>query len=293
MIYCILGQTASGKTSLAIQLAKEFYVPIISADAYQCYKMMQVGTDKPTKEEIEGIDYYFYDEYEVDQEISVFDFQKECRPILERYLKEGKDVLVVGGNFLYVKALLFNYVFQNEENNTNPYENMSLSEMQTLLKERDIKTYQSIDYNNPRRVLRALVQLDQGRNHTSIKEMNDGKPIYPVEFYRLDIDKEEGNRKIDLRIDKMVEEGLIKEVTSLYQKYPTKSRLFTTIGYQEIVQALKEKKPIDQSVIDLIKIHTHQYAKKQRTFLRHQFPLLHSGSKEEIAQVLKNKLQKG
>ena len=100
MIYCILGQTASGKTSLAISLAKKYHVPVISADAFQCFKMMQIGTDKPKKEEIEGLDFYFTDEYEPDHEMSVYLFQTEIRPILERYLKEDKDVLVVGGNFL-------------------------------------------------------------------------------------------------------------------------------------------------------------------------------------------------
>ena len=162
MIYCILGQTASGKTSLALKLAREFHVPIISADAYQCYKIMQVGTDKPSKEEIQGIEYYFYDEYEPDEEVSVYDFQQECRPILERYLKENKDIIVVGGNFLYVKALLFNYVFQKEdEKRKSPYEDMPLEEMQSLLKEKSIETYHSIDHQNPRRVIRALIQLDE------------------------------------------------------------------------------------------------------------------------------------
>lgn len=292
MIYCILGQTASGKTSLALSLAREFHVPIISADAYQCYKMMQVGTDKPSQREVSGLEYYFYDEYEVDEEISVYDFQKECRPIIEKCLQENRDVLIVGGNFLYVKALLFNYVFEKEEENANPYENMSLKEMQDLLKSRSTSAYEAIDINNPRRVIRALIQLDQGRSPTSIKKQNSGKPIYPVEFYQLEIDKDEGNKKIDERIDKMVEQGLVNEVLSLYQKYPTKSRLFSTIGYQEIVQAVKENKPIDKSVIDTIKIHTHQYAKKQRTFLRHQFDILQVGKKEEIYKLLQNKLQK-
>ena len=108
----------------------------------------------------------------------------------------------------------------------------------------------------------------------------------------LEIDKDEGNRKIDERIDKMVEEGLVDEVLSLYQKYPDKSRLFSTIGYQEIIQAVKANKPIDKSVIDTIKIHTHQYAKKQRTLLRHQFDIIKVGKKEEIYKLLQNKLQK-
>ncbi len=293
MIYCILGQTASGKTSLALKLAREFHVPIISADAYQCYKIMQVGTDKPTPEEVKNLEYYFYDEYEPDEEVSVYDFQQKCRPIIERCLEEKKDIIVVGGNFLYVKALLFNYVFQKEDTKRkNPHEDMPLEEMQALLKKRSPETYQTIDHQNPRRVIRALVQLDEGTNHQDIRQQNDGKPIYPVKFYRLEIDKDEGNQKIDARIDQMVKQGLIEEVTSLYQRYPKNSRPFTTIGYIEIIQAISEGRPVDQSVIDLIKIHTHQYAKKQRTFLRHQFEDIVSGSKDEIYKILKNELEK-
>ncbi len=293
MIYCLLGQTASGKTSLALKLAKEFSLPVISADAYQCYKIMQIGTDKPSREEIGSIPYYFYDEYEPDEDVSVYDFQQKCRPILEKYIQEEKDILVVGGNFLYVKALLFNYVFQKEDQKRkSPYEDMSLSEMQKILKEKSLETYKSIDIQNPRRVLRALVQLDEGTSKREIKEQNSGMPLYPCEFYCLNIDKEEGNRKIDQRIDSMVKNGLVEEVTTLYQKYNENSRPFTTIGYIEIIQAIKEKREVDSSVIDLIKIHTHQYAKKQRTFLKHQFPSITSGSKDEIEEILRQKMKR-
>ena len=87
MIYVILGQTASGKTSLALSLAKRYSLPVISADAFQCFKIRQIGTDKPTREETEGVDYYFYDEYDPDYDRSVFTFQNECRPVIEEYIK--------------------------------------------------------------------------------------------------------------------------------------------------------------------------------------------------------------
>lgn len=286
-----MGQTASGKTSLALQLAREFHVPIISADAYQCYKIMQVGTDKPKKEELEGISYYFYDEYEPDEEVSVYDFQRKCRPIIEECLKKNQDLLVVGGNFLYVKALLFNYVFQTEDQKRdNPYEGMPLKDMQELLKQKSPSTYEEIDIQNPRRVIRALIQLDEGTSHEEIRNQNDGLPIYPCEFFQIEIDKEEGNRKIDARIDQMVKEGLIEEVKKLYQDYQGRCRAFSTIGYVEIIDALKENRPIDDKTIDLIKIHTHQYAKKQRTFLKHQFTSIEKGNKDEIYQIIRSKI---
>lgn len=291
MIYCILGQTASGKTSLAIKLAREFSLPIISADAYQCYKIMQIGTDKPTKEEVEGIPYYFYDQFMPDEDISVFDFQNICRPIIEKYQKEKKDIIVVGGNFLYVKALLFNYVFI-KENKDVKYDSLSLHELQEQLKSRSIDTYNAIDINNSRRVIRALIQLDNGMDHNSILEKNDGKPLYDIELYKINIDKDIGNEKIDNRIDEMVKKGLIDEVKNLYKKYPSSTRIFSTIGYVEIIDAIKANREIDNKVIDLIKTHTHQYAKKQRTFLTHQFKDIISGSKEEIYKILSKKMRK-
>lgn len=293
MIYCILGQTASGKTSLAISLARKFHVPVISADAFQCFKIMQIGTDKPKKEEIEGLDFYFTDEYEPDHEMSVYLFQRECRPIIERYLKEGKDIIVVGGNFLYVKALLFNYVFEDESSKEkSPYFDMPLKELQALLYQRDKDTYNQIDHNNSRRLVRALDQLDSGRRREDILKENDGKPIYPVEFVQLQIDKDEGNKKIDDRIDKMFEEGFVDEVKKLLSRYPKSLRPFHCIGYDEVIDGLEQNVFDETKVKDLIKTHTHQYAKKQRTFLRNQFTDIKVGKKEEIFDYLSEKLSK-
>ena len=286
MIYVILGQTASGKTSTALKLAKEFNLPIISADAYQCYKMMQIGTDKPTKEEVGNISYHFYDEYNPDEEVSVFLFQQECRKIIENYIRLNKDIIVVGGTFLYTKALLFNYVFTKEDI-PSKYENMSLEKMQELLKEKSIETYSSIDINNPRRVKRALDQIDNGLDRSNILSQNSDVPLYPTKFYRIDIDKDEGNRKIDQRVDKMFNQGFLEEFKSLLNRYDPNLKSFLAIGYKETISGLKEGKSIDE-IKDIIKVHTHQYAKKQRTFMRNQFKDITSGCKDDIYQAIKN-----
>jgi len=289
LIYVILGQTASGKTKTAISLARELHLPIISADAYQCFKMMQIGTDKPSKEEVDGLDYYFYDEYEPDKEMSVFDFQKECRPILEKYVQEGKDVLVVGGTFLYIKALLFNYVFTNDEKKTKDYSSLPLDELQRELKERSLDTYNSIDYQNPRRVIRALSQLDEGTTHNEIIAKNEDQPLYPTTFLKIDIDKEDGNKLIDERVEKMFASGFEDEVKRLLKIYPADLRAFLSIGYQEMIAGLKENQPISD-IKELIKVHTHQLAKKQRTFLRNQFSNVYSGSAIEVSSLIRNSI---
>ena len=286
MIYVILGQTASGKTSLALKLAREYHLPIISADAYQCYKMMQIGTDKPTEEMTEGIEYYFYDEYAPDVDMDVSTFQKKMRPILEKYLDQGKDILVVGGTFLYIKALLFNYVFSQKENVSSIYRSMDLETLQKTLEEKNGEIYHLIDNKNPRRLIRALEQIDEGKDRKKILQENDNVPLYPTTFLAIDIDKEEGNSKIDKRIDDMFQKGIVDEVKRLLSLYPRTCHSFLAIGYKEIIQGLDEGKS-QEEMKELIKIHTHQYAKKQRTFLNHQFDNIYRGTKEEIEQRIR------
>lgn len=290
MIYVILGQTASGKTSTAIEIAKKYDLPIISADAYQCYKMMQIGTDKPTREEVGNINYHFYDEYEPDIDMDVYTFQRTMRPILEKYRSENRDVLVVGGTFLYIKALLFNYVFSEKDNTDSIYRTMSLEELQNQLKNKNENIFNQIDNKNPRRLIRALEQIDEGYDRNQILNENDEKPLYPTTFLAIDIDKEEGNKKIDDRIDLMFKKGIVEEVKNLIEKYPLTCHSFLAIGYKEIIDGLKENKSEDE-MKELIKIHTHQYAKKQRTFISHQFKDVYRGTKDEIKQIIETNIQ--
>lgn len=284
MIYVILGQTASGKTSLALSLARKYHLPIISADAYQCYKMMQIGTDKPKKEDIDGIDYHFYDEYDPTYVMNVVTFQKEGRKVLSDYIKKGKDVIVCGGTFLYVKALLFNYVFYQEDID-HSLDNLSLEELQKMLLDLDPSLYFKIDNQNSRRIKRALLQLKNGHSKDDILALNDNRPLYPCRFFSLEIDKEEGNSKIDKRIDKMIEEGFIDEVKELLKIYPSDLYCFNSIGYKEIISYLNGEMDLN-TCIQEIKTHTHQYAKKQRTFLRNQFPNLYKGTKDDIFSLI-------
>lgn len=290
MIYVILGQTASGKTTLAVKLAREFDLPIISADALQCYKMMQIGTDKPTKEQIEGLQFYFNDEYNPDEEVSVYLFQKECRKILNKYIKQNKDIIVVGGNFLYVKALLFDYNLSEEEKiPQSKYENLSVFELQNILKKINTDLYNNIDINNPRRLIRAIVNTENGKN----MEKTNNKLLYDAKFYCIDIDKDLGNKLMDERIDKMIKDGFENECRELLLKYPKTLRPFQCIGYKEMMDKISKNEKIDEDTINLIKIHTHQYAKRQRTFLKHQFCNIINDSKENIecliSQDIKNR----
>ena len=276
MIYVILGQTASGKTSLAISLAKKFSLPIISADAFQCYKEMNIGTDKPSKKEISGIKYHFFDELDVSEDNSVYYFQKEMRKVIDNYISEGKDIIVCGGTSFYIKSLLYNYKF-NDSDSEKKYDDYSLDELKKLLLSRDKNIFDSIDNNNPRRIIRALEKLDLGIDINKIKDENDNNPIYPCIFFNLEVDKDIGNKLIDERVDLMFSKGLVKEVRTLLKKYPNHLNAFKAIGYSEFINLDN-----DEKIKGLIKIHSHQYAKKQRTFIKHQFDNVITATKEEI-----------
>ena len=284
MIYVILGQTASGKSKLAHKIAKEFSLPIISADAFQCYKKMDIGTAKPSKKELEEVKYHFIDEYNVDEEISLFLFQKRMREVLDSYIENNVDVIVTGGTLLYIKALLFDYDLKEEEKKER-YKNYSLESLQKELKERNIDIYNNIDINNPRRLIRALENLDNGNN------IKDGKNnlLYPAIFFQIKVEKEEINQLIDQRVEKMFQLGLEKEVKDLLNKYPTDLKAFQGIGYKDFILGIKDNLFVNDIKTNIM-IHTHQYAKRQRTFLNTQFPYQIIESKENIYNYIKNDL---
>ncbi len=292
MIYVILGQTASGKTSLALSLARKLSLPILSADAFQCCKEMNIGTDKPSDEMVEGIDYLFRDELSLEDEVSAYYFQKKYRPLIEKKVLNNEDIIITGGTFLYIKALLFDYHFQEEDNSDSKYRNLSLKELQDELLKRNQKLYEEIDHDNPRRLVRALEQLDEGIDRDEILSFNDGTPLYPTRFFKIKVDVEEGNRLIEQRVNKMFEEGLLEEVKDLVNKHPLDSRGFQAVGYKEVISGLKSGKSIEEIKED-IKVHTRQYAKRQRTFMRTQFPDVKEASRENIYNlILQNHLLK-
>lgn len=290
MIYVLLGQTASGKTSLALKLARKLHLPILSADAYQCYRKMRIGTDKPSEEAISGLTYLFYDCHDPDEEVNVSLFQRTYRPIVEQMVRDGQDLIVVGGTFLYIKALLFDYRFPVESEEKSLYESMSFESQVEELKKIAPQVAEQIDLKNPRRVQRALIQIANGEDREAIRSQMKDDPLYPCLFFEIDTDKDEGNRLIDERIDRMFQEGFVQEVQDLRKEYPENLRAFLSLGYRELIQALKEGTSLEECKA-LIKIHTHQYAKKQRTFLRHQFPDIHRMKRDEIEKAITNHVQ--
>ena len=199
MIYVILGQTASGKTDVALKLCRKYNLPLLGSDVYQMYKEMKVGTAKPSLEELEGIEYHFINDISVEDEISVKEYQDKARKILDKYLLEGRDVVISGGTFLYLRALLYPYSFEDEEDfSYEKYDCYSSEELFNRLKNIDEEAASKLHVNNRRRVIRALAIAESGVKKSE-REFKVDKYLYPCRIFNIEIDKEVGNLKIDKR----------------------------------------------------------------------------------------------
>lgn len=283
MIYVILGTTASGKTDLALKLAKKYQLPLIGADAFQVYQEMKIGTAKPDDEELEGLSHHMIGDHSAANPLSIALYQQEVREILKRYEEEGHDVIMVGGSFLYVKAALFDYQFPLEENDpSEDYENLSPEELMAELKSLDPAIAKTLHINNKRRIIRAIINLKNGKNLTL---KNQNRLLYPATFLAIDMDSKTNADRIQSRTKKMFDLGLIEEVKALCNIENVSPNALQAIGYKEVIEGLKENKSLEE-MTEEIALRTRQYAKRQRTFLRHQFTDLHLLSATEIFDLV-------
>ena len=270
MIIVITGPTGVGKTKMSIELAKKYDAEIINGDAVQVYKGLDIGSAKVTEDEKEGIIHHLFDIREVDEEYSIYDYQKDARKLIDDITKRNKNVIIVGGTGLYIKSALYDYTLDDNKNHDDMYEGISTEALyQELTKlDKDI----DIDRYNRRRVVRALNYYKD--NHKSIKTNNNGnKLLYKAIFIGLTMDKRDDlYQRINLRVDKMVGNGLIDEVKSFYDKDIRNKPLLSAIGYKELYRYFDNEISYEEA-IDLIKRNSRRYAKRQYTFFNHQFDI--------------------
>ena len=267
MIIVITGPTGVGKTKLSIELAKKYNAEIINGDAIQIYKGLDIGSAKVTKEETEGIPHHLFDIKEVNEDYSIFDYQTDCRNKIDEITKRNKNIIIVGGTGLYIKSALYNYTLSKENTINDNYDNISTEDLYNKLKELDKDI--EIDKSNRRRIIRALNYYISFNK--SIKENNDGnKLLYDAIFIGLTTDRETLYNKINERVDKMINSGLIEEVKSFYDKNMRYKPLLIGIGYKELYDYFDNLITYDKA-IELIKRNSRRYAKRQYTFFNNQF----------------------
>ena len=254
MIIVITGPTGVGKTRLSEELSSKYHMPIINSDSMQVYKELNIGTAKIKEEEKNNMPHYLFDIKNPDENYTVFDYQKDVRKILEN----NKDVILVGGTGLYIKAALYNYEFEERETNEE-YNDLTNEELYQKLLSKGIN---NIHKNNRQRMISAL-------NANGNNNLKDELLYDDVYFIGLTTDRKELYKIIDDRVDQMIEEGLVEEVKSLYKKYGKTKSLMTGIGYKEIISFLDGEISLEEA-IKKIKTNSRHYAKRQYTWFNNQ-----------------------
>ncbi len=262
-IIVIVGPTGVGKTKCSIELAKRLDAEIINGDSVSIYKELNIGSAKPTKEEQENIPHHLLDVKEVEEEYSVYDYQKEVRELIKDIRERGKRIILVGGTGLYIKAALFDYHFSKEEE-VKEYEDLSNEEIYEKLKSFSLEKIP--DKNNRRRLVRLLNKVDQQEEITYKKD----DCLYPIKVIGLTTSREILYERINARVDQMMKEGLLEEVESLKDKYQHSRILNSAIGYKEFNQYFDHTKTLIE-VVEEIKQNSRRFAKRQYTFFRNQF----------------------
>lgn len=256
MIICIVGPTGIGKTKLSIELAKKYNAIIINGDSMQVYKELNIGTAKIKEEEKEGIEHLLFDIKDPNEMYTVYDYQKDVRQLLNKY--KDKNIIIVGGTGLYIKAALYDYIFEEEEKNEQ-FDNLTNKELYDLVLKKDKNS--DIHINNRKRMIRFL-----NRSNTI---NNKNKLLYNVKFIGLTTDRNILYERINNRVDKMFDEGLLEEVKSLYDKNINSKAVMTGIGYKEIYDYLNGNISLKDAK-DLIKQRSRKYAKRQYTWFNNQ-----------------------
>lgn len=267
-VIVITGPTAVGKTKLSIELAKRYNGEIINADAVQVYKGLDIGSAKVTEEEKEDIPHHLFDIKEVDEEYTIYHYQKDCRKLIKEVQGRGKTPILVGGTGLYIKAALYDYKL-TEEKETNTYDNLTDEELYNKLLELDKNIV--IDKNNRRRLIRAINYYKE--NNKSINTNTTNKLLYDAIFIGLTTDRRILYDKINNRVDIMIKDGLLNEVKAFYDKNVRTKPLLNAIGYREIYSYFDGNISLEEA-INKIKQNSRHYAKRQYTFFNHQLPIV-------------------
>ena len=273
------GPTACGKTGFSIQLAKKIGGEIISADSMQVYRYMDIGTAKVTPEEADGVPHYLIDEFDPDEEYNVMIFQQKAKAYMEEIWAKGKVPILVGGTGFYINALLYDNDFTETENDTSYREECyKLAQEQgpevlfERLKEVDPAYAEIMHANNVKRVTRALEYhyLTGQKFSEHNAEQKEKESPYDAAVIILNMDREKLYERIELRIDLMMEQGLLEEVKGLLEKGYTPDLVsMQGIGYKEFVPYFNGECTLEEAVTQL-KTNTRRFAKRQLTWFRRQ-----------------------
>ena len=272
LLIVIVGPTAIGKTALAIKLAKHYKTEIISADSRQFYKELNIGTAKPSNKQLQSIRHHLIDNISISDNYNISQFESDAKENIDNLFKTKDYAIVVGGSGLYINTILYGIDKMPKvddslrEKLNSEYLNNGLRNLHDKLKKLDPISYEKIDLDNHRRVIRALeVTISSKKPYSSFLKDSDRKPGYNEIIIGLNTDRTRLHSMINKRVEEMIECGLVEEVKKL-RKFKHLNSL-NTIGYKEIFDYLEDKMNLEQA-IENIKTNTRRYAKRQITWFK-------------------------
>ena len=268
----IIGPTAIGKTTLAIKIANYFKTEIVSADSRQFYKEMNIGTAKPSTSELNSIKHHLINNKSVNDDYNIYDYEKDALKSIESIFNKKDIAILVGGSGLYINTVLYGLdeiPGISAEVRNSLYLDLELKgikKLQEKLKLLDPSSYRSIDINNPRRLIRALeVSISTGKSYSSFLKKKKKKRDFNIIVLGMNQERLSLYKKINTRVDNMVENGLINEVKELYTLKGLNT--LNTIGYSEVFNYIEDKYSLDECINE-IKKNTRRYAKRQLTWFK-------------------------
>ncbi|MGB5236569.1 MAG: tRNA (adenosine(37)-N6)-dimethylallyltransferase MiaA [Flavobacteriaceae bacterium] len=289
-LIAVVGPTAIGKTSWAIQLARHFKTEIISTDSRQFYKEMKIGTAVPSKNELASAKHHFIQHRSIIDPWSVGDFEKSALNGLEELFTHHNLVIAAGGSGLYLKAMVEGLdQFPNvpptiRQELNEEFSIKGLGNLQSQLKKADPEYYKQVDLQNPHRIIRALeIFRTCGRPYSSFLGKEVQNRHFGVFYLGIGAERSEVYRRINERVDMMMEAGLLDEARELFQYRDLKA--LQTVGYQELFQYIEGKWDLDMAVSE-IKKNTRRYAKRQLTWLRKNDAIFWVDHKANVAEVI-------
>lgn len=275
----ITGPTAAGKTKASIALAKEIKGEIISADSMQVYRSMDIGTAKPTQEEMGGIPHWMIDEIDPDEEFNVMIFQKMAKTYYEQILERGNMPIIVGGTGFYLQSVIYNIQFtQTNEDDTYRKQLEEIAAqgkketLHRMLEAVDPDSAKIIHMNNIKKVIRALEYYEHAKEPISVHNEREKqrKSPYQLVYIVFSMDRQELYHRIDRRVDLMIKGGLVEEVERLLAKgYSTEIVSMQGLGYKEIAGYLQGQYSLEEAIY-ILKRDTRRFAKRQLTWFRRE-----------------------
>lgn len=274
-VIVICGPTASGKTSLSISLAKKINGEIVSCDSMQIYKEMDIGSAKPTVEEMQEIKHYLVDFVSPEKRYSVSEYKEDASKAIEEIINKGKTPIIVGGTGLYLNSLIYNIQYNEMEIDLNyrrelekEAEEYGLEVLYNRAKEIDPEAMEKVSANDKKRITRVLeIYNATGRNKTELEKKSRKEVSYNYLIFGINMERSILYDRINKRVDIMLEQGLIEEVKNLINKYSNMPTAMQGLGYKEVKEFL-DGNISKEEMIEKIKMETRRYAKRQITWFK-------------------------